>query len=209
MFWKERINDMKNKNRVEQYFYQKDFSIMDIVLLILAAVSLVVATFVQGGGPMGLPILLICIVVFCICRSFRTKDNEIDQALKRIILDNKIEYSKSAMESYDLRNTVIKKRKDGKLISPNYYITDVISSSVDTLFKIYIIDLINSSVKMVSRSVNYNEKVTLCEERIKTDVGSVKVSYLKIDDECVIPVALNDYKTSQLVEKICEKHKNQ
>ena len=113
MFLKERVIEMKNKNRVEQYFYQKDFSILEIVLLIIAIVSLIVATFIQGGGPIGLPILLICIVVFCICRSLKIKDTEIDQILKKIIQDNQIMYSDSTIVGYDLKNTVVKKRKDG------------------------------------------------------------------------------------------------
>lgn len=74
---------MKNKNTVEQYFYQKDFSILEVVLLIIAIISLIVATFVQGGGPIGFPALLICIVVFCIYRSFKIKDAEIDRTLKK------------------------------------------------------------------------------------------------------------------------------
>jgi len=199
---------MKNKNRVEQYFYQKDFSILEIVLLIIAIVSLIVATFIQGGGPIGLPILLICIVVFCICRSLKIKDAEIDQILKKIIQDNQIMYSDSTIVGYDLKNTVVKKRKDGKPISPNYYVTDIIiASDGDTVFNIYIIDLINSSVKMISHSIPGNEEVTLTEETIKTNIGSIKVSYLKINSSCMIPATLNDYKSSQLVQKICDSHK--
>lgn len=197
---------MKSKNKVEQYFYQKNFSIVEIILLILAILALIVS-FIQGGGPIGLPVLLICVVAFYICRSSKIKDNEIDQTLKKIIQDNKIEYSENVIECYDLKNTVTKKRKDGKLISPNYYITDIIFSSENTFFNIYIIDLINSSLKMTSHSVNCNEKVTLTEEIIKTSVGSTKVSYLKIDDGCVIPVTLNDYKYSQLIQKTCTRHK--
>ncbi len=197
---------MKSKNKIKQYFYQKNFSIVEIILIILGIVSLIVS-FIQGGGPIGLPILLICVIAFYICRSSKIKDNEIDQTLKKIIQDNKIEYSENVIECYDLKNTVTKKRKDGKLISPNYYITDIIFSFEDTSFNICIIDLINSSVKMASHSVNCNEKVVLTEEIIKTSAGSTKVSYLKIDDSCVIPVTLNDYKSFQLVQKICDRHK--
>ena len=67
MFLKERLIDMKNN--AEKYFYQKDFSILEIILLIIAIVSLIVATFVQGGGPIGLLVLLVCIVAFFICYS--------------------------------------------------------------------------------------------------------------------------------------------
>lgn len=198
---------MKNKNSVEQYFYQKDFSILEIILLIIAIVSLIVATFIQGGGPIGLSVLLVCVVAFIICRSLKIKDNEIEQALKKIIQDNKIQYSESAIECYELKNTVIKKRKDGKFISPNYYITDIVFTSECTIFNIYIIDLIKQSVEMVSHSVNRNEMITLTEETIKTNAGAAKVSYLEIENGRVIPVALNDYKSSQLLQKVCDRHK--
>ena len=198
---------MKNKNNVEQYFYQKDFSILEIILLIIAIVSLIVAIFIQGGGPIGLPVLLVCVAVFFICRSFKIKDNEIEQTLKKIMLDNKVKCSESIIECYELKNTVIKKRKDGKFISPNYYITDIIFFSEYTIFNIYIIDLIKQSVEKVSHRVNCNEKIALTEETIKTNAGFVKMSYIKIENGCVIPVALNDYKSSQLLQKICDRHK--
>ena len=159
---------MKNKNNLEKYFHQKDFSVLEIILLILSVVSAIVATFIQGGGPIGLPILLICIVAFCICRSQKIKDTEIDQILKKIMQDNQITYSDSTIVGYDLKATVVKKRKDGKLISPNYYITDIITTSdEDHVFNIYAIDIINSSVKMISHRVNGTEEVALREETVK------------------------------------------
>ncbi len=74
---------MKSKNRVQQYFYQKDLSVAEIISLSLAVVSLLAATFVRGGGPVGLPALVICIVAFCVFRSLKVKDSEIDEMLKK------------------------------------------------------------------------------------------------------------------------------
>lgn len=198
---------MKNRNSVERYFNQKEFSILEIVLIIIAFVSLMIATFVQGGGPIGLPALLICMIVFCIYRSFKIKDAEIDQTLKRIIQDNKIECSENSIQCFELKGTVTKKRKDGKLISPNCYITNIIFSSEETLFHIYIIDLIKQSVETVSHSIKCTEKITLIEERIKTNSGLAHETHLKTDDAFIIPVTLNEYRTSQLVQKVCEIHK--
>lgn len=198
---------MKNRNSVERYFNQKEFSILDIVLIIIAFVSLMIATFVQGGGPIGLPPLLICLIVFCIYRSFKIKDAEIDQTLKRIIQDNKIECSENSIQCFELKGTVTKKRKDGKLISPNCYITNIIFSSEETLFRIYIIDLIKQSVETVTHSIKCTEKITLIEERIKTNSGLANVTHLETDDAFIIPVTLNEYRTSQLVQKVCEIHK--
>ncbi len=198
---------MKSKNEAKQYFYQKNFSIFEIILIILMVVSAIVATFIQGGGPIGLPILLVCIVAFCICRSRKIKDESIEQILEKIIQDNQITYSDNTIVAYDLKNAIVKKRKDGKLISPNYYITDIITAADGVItFNSYTIDLINSSVKMTSHSVTDNEEIILIEETIKTNVGSAKMSYLKINSSCMIPVTLNDYKASKVVENICNRH---
>mgnify|MGYP003303909995 CR=1 FL=1 len=207
MFLKERAFKMKNKNSAEKYFNQKDFSIIEIVLIIISVVSLIIAAVVQGGGPIGLPILLACIVGFCICRSFKIKDSEIEETLEKIIQDNKIECSENAIQCYDLKGAIIKKRKDGKFISPNYYITDISFSSEETIFDICVIDLIKQSAEKLSHKVDLKKSIILTEETVKTRAGVVKASYLKVDGGTVIPVALNDYKASQVIQKVCERHK--
>ncbi len=198
---------MKNKNKTVKYFNEKNFSIVKILLIILTVISAFVATFIRGGGPIGLPILLLCIIGFVICNSLKIKDSEVEQALKKIIQDNQIKCSDNTIIGYDFRNTTVKKRKDGKLISPICYITNItLSSSVETVFKIYIIDLISSSVQMVSHSVNDNGDITLTEETVSTNVGHIKVSYIRINScNYTIPVTLNDYKSSQLIESICNR----
>ena len=52
-------------------------------------------------------------------------------------------------------------------------------------------------------SVSGSGKVTLVEETVKTSKGPAKMSYLRLDESCTIPVTLNDYKSSQLIESIC------
>jgi len=47
------------KNLTKKYFDQKNFSIVDIVLIISAVISGVIGTFVNGGGPIGLPLLFL------------------------------------------------------------------------------------------------------------------------------------------------------
>ena len=110
---------MKGKNIVEKYFHQKDFSIAEIIVLILAVASAIVAIFIQGGGPIGLPALLVCICAFSITHSKKIKDDEIEQIIKKIKEDNQIPDSDYTIEGYELKNTAVRKRKDGKLISPD------------------------------------------------------------------------------------------
>lgn len=195
---------MKGKNIVEKYFHQKDFSIAEIIVLILAVASAIVAIFIQGGGPIGLPALLVCICAFSIIHSKKIKDDEIEQIIKKIKDDNQIPDSDYTIEGYELKNTAVRKRKDGKLISPDYYVTEIRTSTDGSIiFNVYAINLIDSSVKMTSHSVSGNGKVTLVEETVKTSKGPAKMSYLRLDESCTIPVTLNDYKSSQLIESIC------
>ena len=194
-----------NKNSVEQYFNQKDFSVIEIILLIAAVISVFVMIFVRGGIPMGLPIFAVCAVVLCVIRSFKVKDSEIDQLLDKIIQDNNIERAETVIECYDLKNTSVKKRKEGKVISPKYCITNIKFSSDVTVFTVYNIDLINQTVEKTIHTVACNDKITLTEETVRTNVGSVAISYIDFDG-FTIPVTLKEYKTAELVQKVCDRH---
>ena len=194
------------KNKTEQYFNQKDFSVIEIILIIVAVISVFMMIFMRGGIPIGTPFLLASIVAFCIVRSFKIKDSEIDQLLDKIIQDNNIERSETVIECYDLKNTAVKKRKDGKIISPKYYITNIKLSSEDTVFTVYNIDLISETVEKSIHSIGVNDKIVLAEETVKTNVGTLATACLEFCD-CVIPVTLKEYKIAELVRKICDRHK--
>ena len=196
---------MKNKNKVEQYFHQRNFSLPEIILLILVGISVFVMTFVRGGIPMGTPIFLVCIVAFCIIRSFKIKDSDIGLILDNMIRDNSIERSKTVIECYDYTNALVKKRKDGSVISSKYCITDVKFSSHAIVFTVYKLDLINRAIEKEAYTVAFNEKIVLVEKTIKTDVGFVEVSYIEFNG-VTIPVTLKEYNTACLVHKICDIH---
>lgn len=198
---------MKRKNSVEKYFKQTDYSVIEIILIVLAGVFLAVATFVRRGGPIGIPGFLVCAFLFCIFRSFKVKDDEIDNALSKIMQDNKIEPSDNAVGCYCLKDTVVKKRKDGKLVSPKYRLTDIVLGNEATLFTVYEIDLLERTVERKSYSVPIGESIVIGEETVKTSAGPSKTSYLETESKEMIPIVLNEYKTSELIEKICERHK--
>lgn len=82
-----------------------------------------------------------------------------------------------------------------------------LSSAEDTVLNVYDIDLINSTVNKRSYDLDRSKKIILTEETVKTPAGTVQASYLNIDGEYLIPVALNDYKSSQLAQEICDKHR--
>jgi len=144
------------------------------------------------------------IVIF---RSTKIKDSEIDLLLNQILSTNGITVTDTTITCYDLRNSTVKKRKDGKLCSRRCFITNISNpSSQEVVFDIYTVDLIDSTVEFVSHRINSDTKVVLIEETVKSNIGSHRTTYLQIDNfDCKIPVILNDYTTSQIIEKLCNR----
>ena len=198
---------MKNNNRVEKYFNQKNFSVAEWIFLAVAIVAGFVATFIWGGGPIGTPMMLIGIIGFTTCRSFKVKDAEVDRLLENILEEKQVERTENTLVGYDLNHTVLKKRKDGKVISPKYYVTNITFTSSETILQVNVIDLISVSVEKERITVDERKSVEVVEENIKTLVGPRKMTYIKIEDNDMhIPVTLTDYQSSQLMEKICSRH---
>ena len=198
---------MKNNNRVEKYFNQKNFSVAEWIFLAVAIVAGFVATFIWGGGPIGTPVMLIGIIGFTTCRSFKVKDAEVDRLLENILEEKQVERTENTLVGYDLNHTVLKKRKDGKVISPKYYVTNITFTSSETILQVNVIDLISVSVEKERITVDERKSVEVVEENIKTLVGPRKMTYIKIEDNDMhIPVTLTDYQSSQLMEKICSRH---
>ncbi|MBQ7397682.1 MAG: hypothetical protein IJW09_02505 [Clostridia bacterium] len=198
---------MKNNNRVEKYFNQKNFSVAEWIFLAVAIVAGFVATFIWGGGPIGTPVMLIGIIGFTTCRSFKVKDAEVDRLLENILEEKQVERTENTLVGYDLNHTVLKKRKDGKVISPKYYVTNITFTSSETILQVNVIDLISVSVEKERITVDERKSVEVVEENIKTLVGPRKMTYIKIEDNDMhIPVTLTDYQSSQLMEKFCSRH---
>ena len=198
---------MKNNNRVEKYFNQKNFSVAEWIFLAVAIVAGFVATFIWGGGPIGTPVMLIGIIGFTTCRSFKVKDAEVDRLLENILEEKQVERTENTLVGYDLNQTVLKKRKDGKVISPRYYVTNITFTPSETVFCVHVIHLITASVEKECVTVDVQACVELTEETVKTPVGPRKMTYIKIEDNDMhIPVTLTDYQSSQLMEKICSRH---
>ncbi len=198
---------MKNNNRVEKYFNQKNFSVAEWIFLAVAIVAGFVATFIWGGGPIGTPVMLIGIIGFTTCRSFKVKDAEVDRLLENILEEKQVERTENTLVGYDLNQTVLKKRKDGKVISPKYYVTNITFTSSETILQVNVIDLISVSVEKEGLTVDERKSVEVVEENINTLVGPRKMTYIKIEDNDMhIPVTLTDYQSSQLMEKICSRH---
>jgi hypothetical protein len=198
---------MENNDRVKRYFKQRNFSVAEIIFLIVAIISGFLATFVRNGIVFSTP-LLVSIICFAICRSTKVKDDEVDQILKKIMQENKIECNENTIVGYDYKQTLLKKRKDGKIVSPKYYITNFIfSHSGDIVLHNWIIDLMAGSATKNSFILTNDEKIELIEESINTHIGIKKVFYILVKGcDYPIPITISDYNSSLLLEKVCAKN---
>lgn len=196
----------KNINRAEKYFKQKSFSNIEIVLLVISIIAAYVMFFVRFGGPIALPVLLICTIGFGICRSKRVKDDELEEIIHKIIKDNQIEVSDNTIKSYDLRNTYVRRMKNGSWVSPKYYLTEITVFPSEVQLKSYAVNIVDSSVKTVSHCLTSSESMEISEEMVRTQYGNKRVDYIKIANcDFEIPIPQDDYRTSQLIEQITNK----
>ena len=81
------------QSHIEKYFKQKEFSLIDIICLVIALMALIVSTFVWGGLPIGMPIFILSVAVLIISRSSRIKDSEIDGVVDNFAEQNAIDKS--------------------------------------------------------------------------------------------------------------------
>lgn len=193
------------KENIKRYYQQKNMSLIEIVLVILTLVSVFVMMFVTGGIPIGLPIVGVCLISIVFIRSNKIHDSEIDKIIGCIIEENKIDVSENTIECYDFNGKNIKKRKDGRLISSDYYITNILFlSDGKIVFHVYYIDIITQNLCEKMYTVNDRKEVSLFEEQILLLGKLQKVYYLKIDNsDTFIPVILSDYRISTLIKQIC------
>ena len=199
---------MKNrKNLAEQYFSQKEWSLLETVLLAVLIIAAIVATFVQGGGPVGIPFFMISAVGLIFCRSAKIKDSEIDRMLQNLLVDNGVERTNNSFSGYELSNTVVKKRKDGKWISSKYYITNISwLPDKKIALDVYSVDLVSAVVNKEIYTISSDELV-LVKKRIRVSEGQKSVAYLRLkSSNQLLPITLDDYTTSQLIEQICSEY---
>ncbi len=192
----------------EKYFNQKDLNIFDIICIAVMAVSVLVATFVWGGGPTGITLLGISALLFIISRSTRVKDSEIDDLIKKLSEQSEIDASsKNAISAFDLKKLPVVKGKDGTYRS-SIYVVSFFDISDDRLkLTVYSIDLISAEVRKNEYNLTGEYRIELAEENIKVNKNTNKKANYLVSDcfERAIPVMLDDIDSSKLIEKICKK----
>ena len=194
---------MKNKS-VAKYFSQKSFSVLDIICIIAAVISGVVATVVRGGGPIGFPILGVAVVVLVFSRSSRPKEEDVDKELDRLLVEKGIDSTaKNSVSGFDLEAKVIR-GKDQKLRSVRYFVTffDFLEEKITV--KSFCLDLINGTVTENVYEICKGDRVSVFETAVP-NVSNKKSCRLCCESfgGAGVPVSLDDLESSKLIEKVC------
>ena len=192
------------KNNVAKYFSQKSFSLLDLICIVVAVLGAIVGTVVWGGGPIGLGLLGISVVILVISRSTRAKDEEVDKELERLLNENGIDpAAQNSVSGFDLEATVMR-GKDQKLRSERYFVTSFDFLEDKIAVKSLCLDLINGTVTENVYEISKGERVSLIETAVPK--ASNKKScrlYCESFGGASVPVSLDDLESSKLIEKVC------
>lgn len=198
------------KSVAERYFTQSNWTIAEIICVTVAVLSLIAATFVDGGGPIGFPLAIVSIIVLIICKTAKIKDAEIDSLLDKIIKDKvEVKESKQVIRAFDLRGCKVKKGKDGKVRSTKYVISCFSPNPRSVEIDVYNIDLISGKVENVRYSIPREESILLAEEKIEIGGARKTIQIMENKESNLsLPVHTDDVDTCKIVEEICANAKN-
>ncbi len=197
------------KNIVEKYFNQKNWTIIETICVIVAVLFSIVGTFIDGGGPIGIPLVAVSIIVLIIYRTTKISDAEIDNLLNKIIeTEVDVKESKQVINTFDFRASKIRKGKDGKARSSSYVISCFSLNPCSTEINVYNIDLISGKVKNTRYSIPKDESILLIEDRI--EIGDTKKTIQFIEcksSDLLLPVNTDDMNAYKIIETICANEK--
>lgn len=193
------------KSNIEKYFTQKNWTLLEILCIIIGTAALIVGTFVWGGGPIGLPLFAFSLLILICVRSSKIKGSYIDRELQKLIDENEIiSRGKNVIKSFDLKKGKVIREK-GKCRSNIYVVSLFDFQGNFANIRVYRIDLLSQSIKKEFYTVECGERVILREESVSISGVSKNVNYLVCDEfSSDIPVQTNDINASEIIQKICK-----
>ena len=194
-------------NTVDKYFKQKNWTAFEIICLVIAGMSAIVSIFVWGGGPIGLPLVVVSVFALVIYRSIKIKDEDIDDLINKIVTDNiNLADEKNVMKAFDFRDGSVKKGKDGKLRGTSSVISIFAFGFKVTEITTYRLNLITADIEKNFYSIPKEDNFSLIEDFIEISGAKKTVQYIENKETAlIIPVITNDVESFRIVEKLCEK----
>lgn len=197
---------MKKQSTFEKYFSQKRFTAVEIILIVLCVMSFAFA-LVRGGGPYGLTSGFIILLPLMFLLSNKIQDEEVDDAIARIVLENGIDLAKPNVFSlFDLRAEKMKKGRDGKFRSEKYVILELTPKAGGNLLVVcYYINVVKNEIVRKEYFIDAENSLELREELERDSFGIRHYNYIFSDlFPEGIPYPYNEYKSSELIKSVLE-----
>jgi len=186
----------------ERYFTKKKLSVLEIILIVIAAISFLVAAFVWGGGPFGTAVFAISALAFFFCRSAKPKDSDIDELIKAILDKAGIVIDDNTLTLFDMKSPFVLKGKDGQIRTGKMFVVKISSSPRSVIS--YTIDLLCESIETQRYELDETEKVCLREEEMYVLGSRKRINYISSDSFIEdIPVPLDDVNAMKIVHSLC------
>ncbi len=197
---------MKNKNYVEKYFTQKDWTVLEIICVVALVIGAFLLLFIYGDGPIGLGLVLTGSFTLIISKSSKTKAAEVDSVKNKLLEGEKLERSpKNCIEVYDPNAKYTRIGKDKALRSSEYIVSVFDLKKENTEINVYRFDLLAKASGKETFILSPEDKSELTEEVIL--IGGVRktVQFLICPSLGMkIPVTANDIDAINIVNKVCK-----
>ncbi len=198
------------KTRMEKYFTQKRWTVLEIISAILSALA-VIYIFKIRYVYFGLPFLAVPLAVLFFSKSCKAEDYEVD-----ILIDK---FKREAFSSHDFRKCIstfdysanpLVRGSDGILRSPSYVITFFEERKSTAMLTVYRLDLLKENVTCEKYKIGPDSPALLEEREIIVPMGKKKLALLKLPSyETAIPVITDDIYSAEKVYGVCNKCKAQ
>ena len=200
---------MKN-SITDKYFKQAKWTPAESVLLIIAVLGVIYATFFWGGGPIGVPVSVVSAFILVFLKSQKIKDSEVDSQINKLISTHIGDTGlKNIIKCFDLQSEPIRKGKDGKLRSSIYVVSFFKFDKEFAEITVYNLDLLSTTVSKNTYKISNETPVFLQEKTIQVSGNQKTVEYLVCKDVSLnIPVYTNEINASSIIEKLCRNEKN-